>query len=376
MPGYLGLFVDSLAAKCELLVCFQHTPLPVELSQMDYRIKATNVRLVSIGPHTTVPLRIATALTRQQIFRDWHNKLDGMLVRAPTPLLPILASVWKKPIALLVVGDNSIGIENLPQPQWRKVLLRLWTKWDQAQLMRVAKHSLTFVNSNLLYKQHHPVTPNLIEIHTTTLNEHDFFYRTDTCRTPPYRLLYTGRMTRYKGLFEIVEALSSLVQAGFDVVLDLVGMVEKKDPILEELAQRAEALGVGNRVTYHGYKPAGPELLAYYRRADIYIVASQSSSEGFPRTIWEAMASSMPVVATEVGSIPAYIQGAALLIPPKQPQTLASAIQKLFADSAFRKSLIQKGMVLAQENTLERRGEEMINHIGEWLFVRRTEKNK
>jgi len=174
-------------------------------------------------------------------------------------------------------------------------------------------------------------------------------------------------MTRIKGLFEIVEALAQLVNAGFDLVLDLVGMVKKGDPVLEELEELARSIGMGERVSYHGYKTAGPELLAYYRRADIYIIASQASSEGFPRTIWEAMASSLPVVATEVGSIPAFISDAAVLVPPKNTGALAGAVRELLENPGLRQNLIRRGMALAKNNTLEQRAGEMVSLIEGWL---------
>jgi glycosyltransferase involved in cell wall biosynthesis len=290
-----------------------------------------------------------------------------MLVRGPTPVLPVLAQVWQKPLALLLVADATIGLENLPQPRWRKSLIRTYATWYQRQQDSIAKRSLTFVNSRLLYQKYEQQVPNLIETQTTTLRMNDFFDRTDTCKEVPYRLLYTGRMSRMKGLCEMVKALSLLINDGFDVVLDLVGMVEANDPILDEIAQLALSLGVEKCVQFHGYKPAGAELLAYYRRADIYIIASQASSEGFPRTIWEAMASSVPVIATTVGSIPSYISDTALLVPPKDPVALAQCVKKLLTNPMLRQILIQKGMQLARLNTLERRSEEMTAHIQKWI---------
>lgn len=367
MPGYLGLFVDSLAAKCERVVCFQHSPLANELYQMDYAVRSLNVRLVDIGPHAPVPLRTATAFSRRRIFRDWQSELDVMLVRGPTPLLPVLSTVWRRPLVLLLVGDNVVGIENLPQPRWRKVLIRAWAEWIQSHHLRIARRSLTFVNSRVLYDELHSQARYLVETRTTTLGETDFYHRVDTCQAAPYRILYAGRLARHKGLFEIVEALAHLISSGFDVVLDLVGMTEKSDPLLAELGGLAHTLGVERRVRYHGYKAAGDELLAYYRRADIFVTAPQSSSEGFPRTIWEAMASGLPVVATAVGSIPAYVGDAALMVPPKQSHVLAQAVTALLTDKALRQHLIQEGMALARANTLERRAEEMVNHIEHWL---------
>jgi glycosyltransferase involved in cell wall biosynthesis len=159
--------------------------------------------------------------------------------------------------------------------------------------------------------------------------------------------------------------VAQLVACGHDIVLDLVGMVEKSEPVLDELMELAEERGVGERVRYMGYKPAGPALLECYRQADIYVIASYA--ESFPRTIWEAMASSLPVVATAVGSIPAYAGEAAVLVPPKDAGALANGIETLLMNAGLRQELIQKGMQLARSNTLERRAAEMIGEIEGWL---------
>jgi len=268
------------------------------------------------------------------------------------------------PVALLLVGDYMAGIDDLPQPLWRKEAIRLWASWNQRQQLKVARKALTFVNSRKLYDQLLPHVPNLVETRTTTLSVNDFFEREDTCLQRPVRLLYTGRMDRAKGLIHMVEALDHLVREGEDVVLDLVGWPQKGDPILDEIRQFAEARGIAKRVHYHGFKPVGPKLFAFYKQADIYVIASVSS-EGFPRTIWEAMAHSLPVIATEVGSIPLFLERtkAALLIGPRDCEVLARAIQRVLHSPHLRKKLISNGFRLAKENTLDVRAKEMIGHL-------------
>ena len=193
-------------------------------------------------------------------------------------------------------------MDDLPQPRWRKEAIRLWARWNKWGQMRAARNSLTFVNSRVLYDEMKHTLPNLYETRTTTLTEDDFFIRSDTCQSRPYRLLYVGRMDRTKGLLQIVEALALLVEHGEDVVLDLVGWPEHNDPVLNELEGLARTKHVDRRVHYLGGKSLGPELFNCYKQADIFVIASLF--EGFPRTIWEAMAHSLPVVATRVGSIP------------------------------------------------------------------------
>ena len=302
--------------------------------------------------------------------RAWRDRLDILLLRGPSPLLPSMAHAAQGvPLALLLVGDYLAGVNDLPQPRWRKEAIRLWSWWNYRQQLRLARRSLTLVNSRLLYEQLRPLVPELHEVRTTTLTADDFFIREDTCQTPPYHLLYTGRMDRAKGLFEMVEAVALLVSQGEDVILNLVGWPAENDTMMTELANLAQARKVSDRVVYHGYKKVGPELFAYYKQADIYIIASRSSFEGFPRSIWEAMAHSLPVVATRVGSIPYFLENMenAFLIEPSNSLEIANAVKRIITDRVLRRGLILKGIELACSNTLETRTEELVTHIKQWL---------
>ena len=315
MPGYLGRFIDSLADFCEQVVCFMHSPLKTEEMLMDYKIQSNRVKLINLGPHVSIPRRTLGSGKVKQIIKDLIGMVDVMLIRGPSPLLAEVAEASKSvPIALLIVGDYLNGVDDLPQPRWRKEIIRLWSWWVQKRQLAIAKRCLTFVNSHMLYEQMLKYVPNLIEVRTTTLLAGDFYYREDTCLRPPYRLLYTGRIDRAKGLFEMVEAVAALVRNGMDVTLDLVGWPYTGDTILEEIATLADKLGIRERVNYLGYKAIGSELFNCYKKADVYLLASRTSFEGFPRTIWEAMAHSLPVIATRVGSIPYYIEDSAIIV--------------------------------------------------------------
>lgn len=242
----------------------------------------------------------------------------------------------------------------------------IW-KWNTRQQLLIAKESLTFVNSHLLYKQLEDKVTHLVETRTTTLDESDFYIREDTCLNRPVHLLYTGRMDPAKGLLDMVTAVSILVLQGEDVVLDLVGWPEKGSTILEEIHKLGLEKKVADRVFYHGYRSVGPELFAFYKQSDIYLIASQSSFEGFPRTIWEAMANSLPVVATRVGSIPDFISQEAELVEPNNPADLANGISRVIHNSDERRSHLAKGLELAHQNSLENQVGEMVRVIEDWL---------
>jgi len=367
MPGYLGHFIDSLANNCKQVTCFLHSPRQEEKHLLDYAIKATNVNWVDIGPHASVMKRTLLPRRFTHQLRERRKSLDLLLARGPSPLLPAMVKAAKPlPTALLLVGDYLAGVDDIPQRRWRKELIRVWSTWYQRAQVRAAQHSLTFVNSHRLYEELQPIVPLLRETRTSTLNRGDFYERVDTCKTRPIRLLYTGRLSVSKGLFDIVTAIALLARQGEKLVLDLAGWPEKgEEQIIEQLCDFAHQQNVPSSVNYLGYKSLGVDLFRCYQKADIYIMASVA--EGFPRTIWEAMAHSLPVVATRVGSIPAFIEGVAELVEPSQPEQLANAIFRLLCNPELRQAHIRKGITLARRNTLETQTSFMVTEIKDLL---------
>jgi len=367
VPGYLGRFLDELAKHMDQLILFLHEPNPGENINFDYPLQATNTELVLLPPRKSAPNRLLHARKFTMLLSQHSKSIDALMIRGPSHLLPSLANTDKSlPTILMIVGDYLAGIDSLPQPAWRKTLIRLMETVNYHEQIKVAGRSMVFVNSKILFDQYNGIAKRLFETRTTTLTKDDFFEREDTCQTRPIHLLYTGRMDPAKGLLDMVKALGLLVKQGEDVVLDFVGWPEKNSNILDLVRSTAKQEGVEDRVYYHGYKSVGPELFAYYKMADIYVIASQAT-EGFPRTIWEAMAHSLPVVATKVGSIPDLIPQEAELVEPNNPAELAKGVSRLLHSQEKRRDLISKGLVLARQNSLENQVGEMARVIKKWV---------
>jgi glycosyltransferase involved in cell wall biosynthesis len=367
VPGYLGRFLDELAIHVDRLILFLHEPNTGENVNFDYPLQGANIDIVLLPPRKSAPYRLLHAQKYSRFIKQQRQHIDALMLRGPTPLLPSLANADKSlPTILMIIGDYLAGIDSLPQPGWRKTLIRFMDTINYHEQLKVARRSLVFVNSKILFDQYNGIAKKLFETRTTTLTKDDFFAREDTCQNRPIHLLYTGRMDPSKGLLDMIKALSLLVQHGEDVVLDFVGWSEANSDILDQINSTARQAEVEGRVFYHGYKSVGPELFAYYKNADIYLLASQAS-EGFPRTIWEAMAHCLPVVVTRVGSIPDFIEGAAELVEPRDPTALAQSVKRLLDDSELRKTYISRAIEIAKENTLETQVGNMSRDIIQWI---------
>ena len=177
-------------------------------------------------------------------------------------------------------------------------------------------------------------------------------------------MLYTGRIDPAKGLFELVNAVKELIVRGYNIRFNIVGWEDgKNQPVEKALLNKAFELGIEENFIFHGRKTVGEELNHFYRMADIYVIPSYH--EGFPRTIWEAMANSLPVVATNVGGIPAYLQDGenALLIQPFSVDSIVKAVVSLIEEKNIRQKIISAGLKLAKENTLEIQSKNIVSII-------------
>jgi glycosyltransferase involved in cell wall biosynthesis len=370
-----GLFIDSLAPRFKKIVLFLYAPLESEISSLDYTIQSDNVELVSLVKHYSIPMRLVLSpLVRLSVRRRMAD-IDMMLVRAPTPLLPlIIQDVRKKlPFAYLVVGEMSDHIDNLHQPAWRKALLKKYILWNEARQREYANEGLVFANSAVVFEKYKTLSKRVELIYTTTLKECDFFVREDTCQQKTVRVLFTGRIERGKGIIEIVEAVVKLNNAGLDCCLDIVGWSGEGDSTPETINEISKKNNIGHKIVFHGKKKVGEELFAYYRNADIFILASQVA-EGFPRTIWEALANSLPVISTSVGSVPFFLKDRhdVLSIEKKSVDDIVEKVRMVVADHELRRRLIKNGIERVREVTLETQAKRMFVVLTEFYQQNRN----
>ncbi len=366
--GFLGVFLDSLADQVSELVCFMHTPLPSEDFMMDYALKSKNIQLACMGPHSPMLRRLLNSnRIISQIRVDLH-RLDVLLIRSPTPLLPALSRVKKVKKAFLIVGDYQKSAKDLRQPYFRKKAIQLWAAINRWQQDYAIKNSLVLVNNGIIHEELRGIVNNLHLVRTTTLQSGDFYFRVDTCQLGTINLLYTGRLDLSKGLQEMIDTLARIRSSGVNACLHLVGWEDRNATTVTALLRnQVKRLKLGEYVFFHGKKQVGEELNAYYRSADIYLIGSKMN-EGFPRTIWEAMANSTPVIATTVGSVPLFLQAneEALLIEPGSVESMVEAVLSLVRQPDLRKRIIKNAFELAQTNTLEKQTKKIITLLHEY----------
>jgi glycosyltransferase involved in cell wall biosynthesis len=300
-------------------------------------------------------------------------KLDVMLIRGPSPLMPFTASLCKRyhiPYAYLLVGDYLKSLAGVNSMNILKRSL-LWSFYYVNKKLQdyYAKEALIFANNKIIFEEYKKVYNKTYEIRTTTLSKNDFFQKEDTCIRFPIKLGYAGRIEPTKGLDDMLDAVVLVRQQGYNVELHIAGWDPTDgEKYLKKLIEKAEKNGLIDFFVFHGKKQVGEELLSFYRECDIFLIATKGN-EGFPRTIWEAMAQSIPVISTKVGAIPNMLDNGqnVLLVEQSSPKELADAIILLIKDKNLRKELISNGYTLAQTNTIELQSKKMLNIMKRYI---------
>lgn len=131
-----------------------------------------------------------------------------------------------------------------------------------------------------------------------------------------------GRLEPVKGHTHLLQAARVVCERHPEAVFVLAGQGQLRDA----LARQADALGIGQKVRFLGYREDVSSVLA---GIDIFVLPSLS--EGLPLSLLEAMAANTPVVASNVGGIPEVIQNqeSGLLAQPAEPTDLADKILTL-----------------------------------------------
>lgn len=280
--------------------------------------------------------------------------VDVVWVFGPHPfelMIVLLAKLRRRRVVLGVRQDTPEYFRaRLPSPRWKPVLaaVRAMDGLHRLLARRIPATVVGTANAERYASRKGRVLtmmPSLVR-------------EADVVSEPPERdwtgvldLLTVGRIDAEKNPLLLVEALADMERlrpGRFRLRWAGVG------PLADAVRRRADELGIGDRIELLGYVPFGPDLLAEYRRAHVFLHVSWT--EGVPHVLVEALSSGTPIVATDVGGVRAALDDGAvgLLVPPGDAAALTTALFQLVDDDRLRSRLVEHGLRLARERTLER----------------------
>lgn len=137
-----------------------------------------------------------------------------------------------------------------------------------------------------------------------------------------------------------------------DLLIDAFYLVQKSLPLVKlliigdgpqvkKLKLQVEKLKIGNKVDFLGYQEKPEEYLS---KADLFVITSRF--EGIPHTILEAMASGLPIVATDFPGVETVVtnEEQGIIVSAPEPEILARAMIKIIESPDLAEKFVQKGL--------------------------------
>lgn len=187
----------------------------------------------------------------------------------------------------------------------------------------------------------------------------------DVSRSVPL-IVAAGRLIDKKGFDTLVDACAALAARQVTFTCRIYGT----GPGMASLRQRARDAGLADRVEFPGW--AAPEQLRQAMTdATVFTMPSRiargGDRDGIPNVVLEAMAASLPVVATDVSGIPEAVvhEQTGLLVEPDNAGRLADALQRVLADASAARAMGMAGRQrVLQEFTIDAASSRLVSIFG------------
>jgi colanic acid/amylovoran biosynthesis glycosyltransferase len=160
-----------------------------------------------------------------------------------------------------------------------------------------------------------------------------------------------GRLIEKKGLPVTLCAFAAFLQQYPNATLTIAG----EGQLLDELQRLARELNIAEHVSFTGFV-SQEQLREIYYRSHIFLHPSQTggdgNQEGVPNSMLEAMATGLPVFATEHGGIPEAIENgvSGVMVPERDHQALTHVLLDAAKDPGFLSRVARTGAEAIRKN--------------------------
>jgi glycosyltransferase involved in cell wall biosynthesis len=314
-----------------------HRILVVTLSDcLDYDDSLYSFRVIRLPRLIFKPWRwFLTVLTIIKFAKD----MDSLFINGLAMEAVIANFISRKPVVLKIVGDiaweRAIGygwvkdeFEYFQEKKYSfKVealkALRLWWSRKADKIIVPSRYLARRVRDWGVPEENIVVIYNAVELPNGIVPA-------EVPLKTPIKIVTVGRLVSWKRMDEVIETIARLSGAG----LVIVG----EGPERENLQALAEGLGISNRLYFAGTK-SKREAMALMAACDIFVL--NSTYEGLPHVVLEAIELGLPVVATAVGGTPEVVLDGenGLLIDRFDEAGLGKALKQLILSPSERRRL-------------------------------------
>ena len=255
-------------------------------------------------------------------------------------LLPLIRT-WDNPSIVSFHGADVMV--DMHKAAYRNATLKML---DAVKLVLVRSESLRDVLLDLGCAQ------EKIEVQRTGIPLEEFSFRERIFpKNGEWHFVQAGRLIEKKGLPVTIRAFEVFVREYPNATLTIAG----EGPLLRELETLARELKITERVSFTGFL-SQDQLREIYYRSHIFLHPSQTgrdgNEEGIPNSMLEAMATGLPVFATQHGGIPEAIQNGVngMLVPERDEFALVEMLLDAVQDPGLLSGIAQSGAQAVRRN--------------------------
>ncbi len=191
-------------------------------------------------------------------------------------------------------------------------------------------------------------------------------------------VLFIGRMVWEKGIYDLLHAAARICRDSQMNEHRVKFLIVGKGPELQGVHERAEKLGITNRITFVEEYPY-QDMYKLHNLADIFVLPSISTpkwQEQFGMVLIESMACGTPLISTLSGSIPEVVGDAGILVQPNDHLSLYNAIKKLVLDKNIREQTGDKALTRAESLFDSRKTAEKVKIVFEKVLSGTTKSGR
>jgi colanic acid/amylovoran biosynthesis glycosyltransferase len=320
-----------------------------------------------IGRFPFEPVHLVPKPTTHFLRRFWFRQLRDMPWQISGAELRALLDVLEKTNArLLHIYFGQIAVHLVP-------LIHTWGNpsivsfhgadvtvdmnkpaYREATQQMLAVVKLVLVRSESLQRALADVgcDPAKIELQRTGIPVDEFPFRERSSpQNGEWQFVQAGRLIEKKGLPVTLRAFATFLSQYPNATLTIAG----EGPLIGQLQDLARQLNIDGRVSFTGFV-SQEQLREIHYRSHIFVHPSQighdRNQEGIPNSMLEAMASGLPVFATEHGGIPEAIENrvSGVLVPERDAEALARAMLDAAEDRGFLSQIARSGAEVVRKN--------------------------